>query len=478
MAAATLANRDLVLPDAAWAELPQALAPNAAARRSLRGDTRYRFDAAQLLRFDAAAQRLELTMPAGLMAFDNRKMTLDLDYAHAPGLPVGAVLEVLVNGSVVRQLRLDDPSGAMVRDRRVRLELARFRPGDNTVSFRAGVLGRDVDSCAAAPKAWVEVFADSELEVPALVDVNRHPDLALLTGDGPLGRDGGRALGFTVATSDSAVVGAGWTLAARIAASQERALPQLEMRLARPSERRHALWIGTADGLDPRRAASSGLADVVLGGTDATRIATSSPAVATGRRSAWLDELDAIERPSLVRSLTERVVEATGLDAAARLLDPMELAPLQLAEWRSRAAAFFRLDQVDELTRLPTDESFDAALAGLPRRGRQGGLGTDFFLVAVDAETLETAVADLVRPERWRQLEGTAAAWRADAAEIATATPVAQVAVPTAQSLSSVSLWYANWLAANPSRWFLVVVLGAVGLGLTVSAAVSRGDHR
>jgi cellulose synthase (UDP-forming) len=478
MAAATLANRDLVLPDAAWAELPQSLAPKATPRRTLRSDTRYRFDTQGLLRFDAAAQRLGLLMPAGLMALDNRKVTLRLDYAHAPGLPKGAVLEVLVNGRVVRQLKLDDPNGAMVRDRRVRLELARFRPGANEIAFRPAIVGRDADACATTPDSWVEVFADSELEVPPLVDVNRYPDLALLTGDGPLGQGGGRALGFTVAAPDAAVVGAAWTLAARVAASHEQALPQLEMRLSQPTERPHGVWIGTANLLDPRVAASSGLADVVLGGTDATRIAKSAPAAALGRRSAWLDELDQVERPDFIRSLAETTLDATGLDSVARLIRPMELAPEQFAEWRSRAAAFFRLDQVAEVTRLPNDRSFDAALAGLPRHGVRGGLGAELFLVAVDADVLEQAVVDLVRPERWDQLEGTAAAWRLDAETMATATPVLPVAVPTDASLATVSLWYANWFAANPARWFLAVVTGAVVLGIAASIAVNRGDGR
>lgn len=478
LAAATLANRDLVLPDAAWAELPRTLAPRATPRRSLRSDTRYRFDTQGLLRFDAAAQHLELTMPAGLMALDNRKLTLDLDYAHAPGLPAGAVLEVLVNGRVVRQLKLDEPNGAMVRGRRVRLELARFRPGANTIAFRPGVVGRDADACARTPDSWVEVFADSELEIPPLVAVDRYPDLALLTGDGPLGRGGGGALGFTVAAADPAVIGAAWTLAARVAASHDQALPQLEMRLAQPSERPHAVWIGTADRLDPRAATSSGLADVVLGGADATRIAKAAPAAPLGRRSAWLDELDAVERPGLVRTLAETTLQATGLERIAPLVQPLELAPAQLAEWRSRATAFFRLDQVAEVTRLPSDRSFDAALAGIPRRGERGGLGAELFVVAVDAAGLERAVTDLVRPERWDRLEGTAAAWRLDAETMATATPVRPVAVPTDADLATLSLWYANRFAANPASWFLVVVTGAVVLGVAVSIAVGRGDGR
>ncbi|NBB71259.1 MAG: UDP-forming cellulose synthase catalytic subunit [Alphaproteobacteria bacterium] len=478
MAAATLANRDLVLPDAAWAELPQTLAPNTTPRRTLRSDTRYRFDNRGVLRFDAAAQRLGVMMPAGLMALDNRKLTLRLDYAHAPGLPAGAVLEVLVNGRVVRQLKLDDPDGAMVRDRRVRLELAGFRPGANEIAFRAGLVGRDADACATTPDAWVEVFAESELEVPPLVDVNRYPDLALLTGDGPLGRGGGRALGFTVAAPDPGVIAAAWTLAGRVAASHEQALPQLEMRLADPAERPHGVWIGTADLLDPRVATASGLADVVLGGDDATRIAQSSPATTPARRSAWLDELDQVERTGIVRSLAESALAASGLDTALRAFEPVQLAPERFAEWRSRATAFFRLDQVAEVTRLPRDRSFDAALAGLPRHGANGELGAELFVVAVDPEVLERAVADLVRPDRWAQLEGTAAAWRLDAEPMATATPVLPVAVPTDVSLSSVSLWYANWFAANPARWFLVVVAGAIGLGVAISSALGRGDAR
>ena len=478
MAAATLANRDLVLPDAAWAELPQTLAPDTTPRRTLRSDTRYRFDTPGVRRFDATAQRLGVMMPAGLMALDNRKLTLRLDYAHAPGLPAGAVLEVLVNGRVVRQLKLDDPDGAMVRDRRVRLELAGFRPGANEIAFRAGVVGRDADACATTPDAWVEVFAESELEVPPLVDVNRYPDLALLTGDGPLGLGGGRALGFTVAAPDPAVIGAAWTLAGRVAASHEQALPQLEMRMSAASERPHGVWIGTADLLDPRVATASGLADVVLGGADATRIAQSSPRATPARRSAWLDELDQVERPGIVRSLAESVLDASGIETALRALDPVQLAPDQLAEWRSRAAAFFRLDEVAEVTRLPRDRSFDAALAGLPRHGANGGLGAELFVVAVDAEVLERAVADLVRPDRWAQLEGTAAAWRLDAEPMATATPVLPVAVPADVSLSSVSLWYANRFAANPARWFVVVVTGAIGLGVAISVALGRGDKR
>jgi hypothetical protein len=114
----------------------------------------------------------------------------------------------------------------------------------------------------------------------------------------------------------------------------------------------------------------------------------------------------------------------------------------------------------------------------VPRHGRRGGLGAELFVVAVDAAVLEQAVADLVRPERWDRLEGTAAAWRLDAETMATATPVLPAAVPTDADLATLPLWYANWFAANPARWFLVVVIGAGVLGVAVSIAVSREDGR
>jgi hypothetical protein len=442
----------------------------------LEGDAVHRFAGDGVLRFDAAAQRLDLTMPAGLVARDNRKMTLRLDYAYAADLPRGAVLEVLVNDAVVRQLRLDRPEGAMVRDRRVRLELARFRPGENTIGFRAGVAGEPRGACGEGPGRWVEVFADSELEVPPLVDVDRYPDLAQLAGHGPLTRDGGGALGVTVARAEPAVVGAAWTVAARLAAARERPLPQLEVREGVRTTRRHGLWIGPAGALEPEVAAASGLARVVLGGPEGS-VPAATPTTVDSRRTAWREELARTERPGPLDAFAGTLSDAVGLEAAARLIAPVAPTPDTLRAWRDRAVAFFRLDEAEESARLPRDTRFDGALAGLPRRGAAGEVGAELFLVAADAARLEVAVADLVRPERWRQLEGTAAAWRVDAATMATARPVEPVAVPSDTSLGALSLWYANWLAAHPGRWFLVVVAGALGLGAVVAAAVNRGGR-
>ncbi len=473
MAAAALANRNLMLPEATWAELPQTLAPTTVRSRSIQERRVYRFDTPEIMQFDPEEQRLEIMMPAGFVALDNRKMDLLLDFAYAPGLPAGAVLEVRVNDRVVRQVKLDDPSGAVVQARRIRLELASFRPGGNTIGFRAGVVGTEFDECSVAPRGWFEVFAGSRLRVPALLDVSRQPDLRLLAApEGPFARRGGRDLGIVVANADPRVTGAAWTFAARLASSHGQPLAQLEIRAGTDARRRHSIWFGTAGQLDGRTAAASGLADVILGEADFQQDA-GLPATLGGRRHLeWQRQLEEFQGDTRWQPLVGRIGEALGVDELRARLPLDGLAADQLAAWQTRLEAFFRLDNVAELTRLPNDRSFDAAIAGMPRRTPAGTVGSDLHVVALDAETLERAVAEIVRTDKWQQLEGTAAAWQVRDITIATAAPVKPIETPTDLSLSGFILHQANLLGGQPSRWFLIVVGGVVVLGGCVAHAM------
>ncbi len=487
LAASTLANPRLALPAAAWAEVPRTLSAEAAFGGALAGQSRYRFDARDRLAFDVEDQRLSFDMPPGFVANDNRKLALELDYAHAPGLPPGALMEIVVNGEIVRAVPLDAPDGALVRGRPVALELARLRPGPNEIRFRARIGAAAEDACAeAAVGDWFEVFADSALTLPRLLEIDRRPDLRAQLGPQPgLARDGGRDTTLVLGSEGS--VGAAWTFAARLAVGAGQPLTRLEVRLDETGARRDLVWIGPLDRLDGRTLSHAGLAGVMLANAGQARIDGLGLPEGDLRRALWQEGLEAREGgagtlASLTAALGLDALSAAVGDAAPALAGRLgidgELADT-VSAWRGTVTAFLRLEDDSLPDALPRDRSFEAALAGLPRRGAAGEAGVAIYLVAPDEQALDRATLQLVQPDRWDRLEGSAVAWRGDERALAAARP-AMATETLAGPATARDLWlaWANWFATRRGVWLGAVAAACLLLGVGAAAAVGRGDDR
>lgn len=496
LAAATFANPRLALPEAAWAEVPRPSSVDAGPGGALAGLTAYRFDAAERIAFDERDQSLAFDMPPGFVANDNRKFTLRLNYAHAPGLPAAALMEILVNGQILRAVPLDAPEGALVRGRSVALELAGLKAGRNEIRFRARSGTAAADACAeGASPDWFEVFADSELVLPRLLEIDRRPDLRAQLGPKPgLARHGGRETSIVVGSPGS--VGAAWTLAAQLASAAGQPLSQLDMRSDEAGARPNLLWVGPQDRADPAALSAAGIGEVALSNPGQGRIDGVERPDGDSRRALWMEGLAAREQGegALAAAAAFLGVDAASLDGAsldlgAALdaglrfagLDPAAGGPfaVDLAAWRGAAIAFLRLEDDALPLRLPRDRSFEAAMAGRPRVAADGSQGVAIHLVAPDEAALTRATLQLVQPERWNALEGAAVAWRGDTPGVSAARSVA-VAETIAGRATVRERWLAlsNRFATDRGLWLGAVAAACLLFGVGAAAAVGRGESR
>jgi len=116
-------------------------------------------------RYALIEQRFRL--PEDYVVLTNAKAEIQLDYIYVPGLPVGSMLLVHINGENVRLLPLRGEAGQLIEQFPVRFEARLLRAGINTLSFESIIPGDPADlPCPTQDSAMVAVGQGSTIEAP------------------------------------------------------------------------------------------------------------------------------------------------------------------------------------------------------------------------------------------------------------------------------------------------------------------------
>lgn len=367
---------------------------------------------------------LEFNIPPDLFGREDANVELHLRFSYSAGLRDDSALEVLLNGLLVRPIRLTSADGGSFDDYVVALPLKSLQPGPNVISFVPDFRGLHEGECQHPVNARLVLYADSTIVMPAAGHYTRLPDLQRLARTVfPLAvQPDGAGLAVRVLGDGSEPVSAAWTLLAKLA--QVNGYPLLATQVTRgeASGGRHELIVG----------AVSALPTAAIAGAP---IALDEPSVArypTGVRPADA----ATKEPAELRGGT-----TTGVD-----LFPAETArtaitvPRELGDW------------------------------GLMMQYRRPGSPSTVVVTASDPALLRERVARLVTFEVWSGLQGDTAFWR-DTADSVVAQELGNAwHVGDIGPAQRVEYWFSHY----PWWWLLATVLTLLLVALLVRAAIVR----
>lgn len=292
-----------------------------------------------------------------------RKGQLRLHLAYAAGMSAQSALNVVVNGSALDSIPLNNPQGGRYNDYTVTLPTSVLHPGWNVVRLEP-ILVPQSNGGDCRPffpgNLWVTVYGDSAFQWMGGGLRMHQPDLAPLAQAAYPFNGQNRTLIVQVVRSSAANVSAAMTLLGKLAQVAGRPLPAQFVVQAKPLSTSN-IYVGSLQGDDAW--------DSIPGGSDA--LFQENPGVASARPKHGLLTL---------------------------LQEPMTA---------QRARAHLHWDAEDR-----------NSLAFL-RIWKQEGQ-THLLLVAGDAQQLERAAHTLIQYGPWAQLKGDMAWWRVGSDQIFT----------------------------------------------------------
>jgi hypothetical protein len=195
---------------------------------------------------------LELPLPPDLYAPESASVDLLLDLNYAAGMGPGSVLNVDVNGKFLHGIALSNENGSAFRDYRISVPLRDLIGGKNQIGFLFTMHPGRKDKCVGVSGRHLATTLSgaSSVSIPDAAHVAAQPDLDLMVRTGfPFSA---ATAPTTVWVSDASLLGAGWTLAGRLAQVTGGPLPQLQFAIGGEPPHGPALLIGEAKSLPPR----------------------------------------------------------------------------------------------------------------------------------------------------------------------------------------------------------------------------------
>ncbi len=188
---------------------------------------------------------IDLILPPDLYLPDSAQAELSLDYAYGSGMRAESVMNVLVNGQFQQAIALNDRGGAVLRNYRVQLPARKLRPGRNRVDFELVMTPIYAGACTPPEtRNLIMSLSDSStVTVANGVRLAAQPDLKLFAATG-FPYVGSAGFDVALASRDPLTVGAGWTLAARLAQVAGRILPEAHMTVGTPAAGRNTIVVG------------------------------------------------------------------------------------------------------------------------------------------------------------------------------------------------------------------------------------------
>jgi hypothetical protein len=195
---------------------------------------------------------LTLPLPPDLYAPEQATVDLLLDLKYGAEMGQGSVMNVNVNGKLQQAIGLSDPKGGAFRGYRIPVPLRDLVGGRNQVDFNVILHPTRKDRCSigSGRHLAVTLAGTSSVSIPEASHVAAQPDLDLMSRTGfPYAT---ATTPTTLWVSDSSLLGAGFSLAGRLAQISGGPLPQLQFAIGGEAPHGAALLIGEAKSLPPR----------------------------------------------------------------------------------------------------------------------------------------------------------------------------------------------------------------------------------
>ncbi len=402
---------------------------------------------------------LELDLPEDYYAGDGQRIVLDLNLAYGAGLAPTSALVVRVNGAPWNMLRLDQSDGALVDGTKIELPMGLFAPGPNRIGLQPILHPGDQALCARlGSQPMFSLFDDSRVLVPAFARLTRQPDLKLFAATAfPYGSGAVGEAELVALRPDAATVGAAWTLRGKLAQQHGGPLAGLASSFGPPGGDRHLLVVGAAVDLP---AALAQAAPMPLAARPVIAGADSRPAPA---------EANAGARTPAARALWSQRLLATGAGEDQGVVGTMTRWLVNIA----RAGA------------PPGTTARPVELPGLTAGGDAGALvafrspfapeRTVTVLTAADERALGNAVARVIEPGTWRQLEGDTAVWGGTLEQVVSRRLADRYVIePLATSPRDLWLLWRTWMAERPAYWLVLVFATIASLSAATGMLLRR----
>ena len=180
-----------------------------------------------------------VAVPGDFYAGAYGQATILLDAAYADDVRRGSHFDVYTNGILVANVPLSARSGDIFRHLPVKVPLAHFRPGVNSITLEA-VLDTEADVVCApgTPGGGANHFAlfdTSVFRMPDFGRISRWPDLAAFAGGGAPYGDGGTPVQIVLARVGAEAYAAAATILSRLSRSAGRMVPAAVSQGAAPA---------------------------------------------------------------------------------------------------------------------------------------------------------------------------------------------------------------------------------------------------
>jgi len=196
---------------------------------------------------------IDVWIPPGLFAESHMNVDLNLHFSYGASLRADSVLNILHNGKFIRGISLADKKGLSISDYNIRIPLASMRPGLNRFDFQSRMYAYTPSNCTTGnvENLLVTLFEDSTIHIPDAARLVAMPEINLLTTTGfPYTGIGASDSVIQVSSLSNAMMGAAWTLAARLAQVQEAIVEPLTVSLD-AGEYKNVIRLSTIHDISP-----------------------------------------------------------------------------------------------------------------------------------------------------------------------------------------------------------------------------------
>ncbi|TWF53323.1 cellulose synthase subunit [Neorhizobium alkalisoli] len=403
--------------------------------------------------FSGRLFRTEFTIgvPADFYANAYGEARILLDAAYVPEVQAGSHIDVFVNGNIASTIPITSNGGAVLRHLPIKLTLQHFKPGVNTIVLEASLITAADRACAPGAtgenKSRFALFGSSQFEMPDFARIAQVPNLAATAGTGfPYGL-GSDPVSLFLGRIDEKTLSSTATLLGKIAVASHRVMPiSVTISTARIAGR-NAIFVGS-------------ISEFPANVLSQLKIDPSS-------RNSWSEELNRAPAPQ--KSLTlQDWQQRNGDNFISRQFSG-------LADWAKRN---FDLSATMLRFAPPTDEMYSPPKTAdmiLAQDSDPTELGTWTALISTDDDSLYEGMNAFSTRQAWDRLAGRITVYNGPNTD----TDVIPVSwfrfMPTAPfSIFNARLIAANWLSDNIMSYGLLLVAGAVLLGLATGGMLSR----
>lgn len=130
-------------------------------------------------------KEINFRLPADMMIMHNYAAKLSLNFSYGSGMRESSALNILVNGTIVRAIALNQTDGGYLQEYRVDLPAYLFKPGPNTITF-SPELHPVLKECdwALVGNMFLSIYENSTLTFPNMPHFVELPKLELLMLNG------------------------------------------------------------------------------------------------------------------------------------------------------------------------------------------------------------------------------------------------------------------------------------------------------